>query len=120
MSDRLKEIAERVEAATKGPWKWDRNWLEGPTFRDTVIEPGVEYDYGGGASVVLEILDPDRAFIAYAREDIPYLLARVERLEAALREIADKDVRMGVIARRALSDSEKNAALGSDEGTQGT
>ena len=56
MTDRLEEIRSRAEAATPGPW-----------------EIGVTYNHGRNAT-----------FIAHAREDIPYLLAEVERLQKDL------------------------------------
>ena len=73
---RLDEIRAREAAATPGPW----------------------FDTGDVESVGVSIamdpyadINPDRAvwkvnadFIAHAREDIPFLLAEIERLELAL------------------------------------
>ncbi len=50
----------------------------------------------------------DAEFIAHAREDLPYALAEVKRLRAALEAIADKPLHnwdpIGVLARKALEE----------------
>jgi hypothetical protein len=84
---RLEEIAARVAAATPGPWG---AWIEGLTHP---FHP--EITAWGGSSVVYTTTgtaiseevdrDADAAFIAAARDDVPFLLAEVERLQAALR-----------------------------------
>ena len=74
MSNRIEEIKARAEAATPGPW---------------LVHP---HESAEGQLVVDEHYDnvaecyvpEDATFIAHAREDIPYLLAEVERLRAAL------------------------------------
>lgn len=74
--DRLSEIRARCEAATPGPWDYKTNrhpnsngtpwgWLDGPAGNMC---------WSGCQSRV------DAAFIAHAREDIPFLLAEVEKL----------------------------------------
>lgn len=109
--NRLEEIRARCEAATPGPWHWDvfkrqkavalesaRYKVMGfarfgpqsaqPTFRvDGIMEkaqdlaksiPGMEHHEGFD-----DFIDhPDAAFIAHAREDIPWLLDEVARLTA--------------------------------------
>lgn len=69
--ERLAEIKARADAATKGPWKVAEQdlecWIAGPTV--------VQNQEGAFAR-------PNAAFIAHAREDIPDLLAEVERLKS--------------------------------------
>src|SRR5574344_342258 len=71
--DRLEEIRQRTEAATPGTWK-------------TVTHEEystVDVDEQGGENIAMvgsAIADAD--FIANAREDIPYLLSEVDRLNA--------------------------------------
>lgn len=65
--DRLSEIRARCDAATPGPWQHESDY--GAYIRDA-----------NGANVCLLYHSEDAAFIAHAREDIPYLLTEVERL----------------------------------------
>lgn len=73
-SEQLNAIKERAEKATPGPWELDTDdngiWNEGGR------------NYLG--SVNLSITDAE--FIAHAREDIPQLVAEVERLQKRLSE----------------------------------
>lgn len=80
--DRLSEIRARCEAATPGPWEAKTNrhpqcngepwgWISGATGRIT---------WSGNLGKT------NAAFIAHAREDIPYLLAEVERLQGKLQD----------------------------------
>lgn len=73
---RIAEIRARCEAASLGPWEWadDALWAVAPTddFDDSRI---IETDSG-----YYPPRDNDRAFIAHARDDIPWLLAEIERL----------------------------------------
>ncbi len=78
----LIEIKVRCEAATPGPWI---SFIEGRDHLggDSVITPGVqgawqENLYLTGATVA------DHDFIAHARQDIPLLLAEIERLQVLL------------------------------------
>lgn len=76
-ADRLAEIKARADAATKGPW----HWREGePTSLVHVTSPRMHPwnilkapDWGPTLA--------DAEFIAAAREDVPWLVERVERLE---------------------------------------
>jgi hypothetical protein len=99
MTDRLDEIRARAEAATPGPWRW----------RGLLTAEGSEQTYAGysqrvfrfttdsldtSPTLVAETFDghsdtapPNAEFIAHARDDIPYLLAEVERLRAALASV---------------------------------
>lgn len=94
LSNRLKEIKERCEAATPGPW-----WLEREgvyvwgikTWRPNVFHNGkpmtpmniplVSPVMNG---VTQEYYIPNNEFIAHSRTDIPFLLAELERRDEAL------------------------------------
>lgn len=75
--EELTAIRERAERATPGPWKALDNWR------------GVMYKYvaAPGGVVTDGIAHHNAEFIAHAREDIPKLLAEIERLRTALEEI---------------------------------
>ncbi|WP_060210221.1 hypothetical protein [Sporosarcina koreensis] len=73
--EQLEAIRERAEAATEGPWK---------NFDGGYIVGGSEIAVG---EVVAEAeRDADAEFIAHAREDIPALLAEVERMQKIINE----------------------------------
>jgi hypothetical protein len=67
---RLAEIAARVEATSKGPWK--------------VCEDYSDVLDGDGHQIISHFHDADGQFTAHARQDVPALLAEVERLKAEL------------------------------------
>lgn len=113
-AQQLQEIKARAEAATPGPWYWDTNrrfqscmlkaphdggtcvvdfvrWgtqRAQPRFNDTatlfggILRTMEEYD-------AQELPNHNAIFIAHAREDIPALVAEVERLREVLRQYAD-------------------------------
>ena len=71
---RLKEIEDRTNAATPGPWDMDGSGV-----------------YGAGETEVVTFTDylpigDDADFIAYARQDIPDLIAEVRRLREELNQ----------------------------------
>lgn len=67
----LEEIKARAEKATPGPWKYDK-------YSDNlVVENGYEAYLG-------ELKGKDVEFLVHAREDVPALIAEVERLRAEL------------------------------------
>ncbi len=75
----LADIKRDVEAATPGPWRsvcrsegrGDQEWIvETAGFRDGTV-----------------LLERDARFIAYARTDVPALVARVEALEQAAENV---------------------------------
>ncbi len=75
--DDLEEIKKRCDEATPGPWKSyveGREEMSGSDF----IMTGGEDIYLTGATVA------DQDFIAHARQDIPKLVAEVERLRKLL------------------------------------
>ena len=85
----LEVIKARAAAATEGPWEWDdptisQHWSR-PEPWATVVDDEVNcggYCYGGSSSPIKS--DADGRFIAHAREDIPALVAEVERLQRRL------------------------------------
>lgn len=94
-ADRMKEIEAREKAATEGPWVADINiYGKGKLVccRNGFLPKG---DRVAEVLELLAGLDSDSAmanalFIAHARADIPYLVSRVEELEAALGEAIDR------------------------------
>jgi hypothetical protein len=79
---RMAEIEARAEKATEGPWAlpFDDGAIALPGGRNSLL--GLDMD---GMAVVER--RPDAEFIAHAREDVPYLIARARELEAALGEL---------------------------------
>lgn len=85
-TEQLEAIRKRAEAATGEEW----------TDFDEHSGGNVVYEYDrlteGNDSIIADCeTAADAEFIANAREDIPALLAEVERLRVALIEIADID-----------------------------
>ncbi len=72
--NRIEEITARHEAATAGPWEVSP---AGHIFSD----PLKPIAFVGGND---NQADADAAFIAHARQDIPFLLDEIERLNAQL------------------------------------
>lgn len=68
----LDEIRVREQSATPGPWSVAHNW---PKHHSCWIEDAWEGDREAGANT---------EFMLCAREDIPALLAEIERLRTAL------------------------------------
>ena len=77
----LEQIKRRAEKATAGPWAVEGGQVMNETRGYAVCLIG---DYAAGAND-----EADAAFIAAARSDVPALVARVEELEAALRDLID-------------------------------
>lgn len=75
----LADIRDREAKATRGPW----------SSKDVQFCEGLEVQMFGPDGTVFftsNISENDDAFIAHAREDVPALLAEVERLRACLAE----------------------------------
>lgn len=78
MNTRIQEIRERLEKTTPGPWYQEpspasscyRIWND---FRDKTYTTLAE-----------SYTEPDAYFIAHSRQDIPYLLDYIEKMEKAL------------------------------------
>lgn len=102
--DELREMREREQAATPGPWHAVQicNWWH--------IQDGPRYDDN---SVIDEDERPEAAasatFITHAREDIPRLLDFVDglrtRYENAVRDHCEEDTAIRDIARPVLGDA---------------
>ncbi|MCP3399452.1 hypothetical protein [Bradyrhizobium sp. CCGB20] len=77
-NDEIEAIKARCEQATAGPWKSfieRRDKFSGSDF----IQTNGEDIYLTGATLA------DQEFIAHARQDIPRLIAEIERLRAIIR-----------------------------------
>jgi len=83
--DRLAQIRARCERATDGPWKHDTDYLGGGIFQERVGGWAITRCHGYGPDSDHERMPADAEFIAHSREDVPYLLERVENLEQAWR-----------------------------------
>ena len=110
----LKEIRERVEKATEGPWvkgtcpDYDVDEIiqtGSRSFSMTGGYAGEQYDHDRGVFVMVEYRESDGTpgcyedtiaipekeqdadFIAEARQDIPYLLSLIDRARDTLKEI---------------------------------
>jgi len=90
--DELAAMKARVEATTPGPWT---SYIEGRdhTSGDSFIQTATQdiyisaEDYLGGGGH----RRADQDFIAHARQDMPRLIAEVERLRSRLRQPIDSD-----------------------------
>lgn len=80
---KLKEIRAREAKAAPGPWKYysGQRGVYSADGKYVCTRAG----YMGKLSRHFD--DANMPFITHARSDIPYLIARVERLEAALAEV---------------------------------
>ena len=77
--DEIEEIKRRCGQATPGPWK---SYVEG---REEMS--GSDFIMTGGEDIYLTgATAADQDFIAHARQDIPKLVAEVERLKKLLFE----------------------------------
>ncbi len=77
----LEMIMNRCAQATPGPWK---SFIEGRdhTSGSSFIRTGGEdFELSGGGTTA------DQDFIAHARQDIPRLLAEIERLKRNAKEV---------------------------------
>jgi len=77
--NRLQEIKERAEKATKGPWSCNTTMVGDVVYVDNQSKSKLSmfifrwiHPFHRGADV---------EFIAHAREDIPWLIAKLEKLE---------------------------------------
>jgi hypothetical protein len=98
---RLREIAERENKATKGPWdpesglcsKCDGWHLEGP---QDVGGTGILIQLGGGTDQL-----SDLSFIAHSRQDVPWLLELIQKQREALEKIEQYHVPHHTVSRMA-------------------
>lgn len=109
---RLAEIRARAEAATEGPWEPCQGY--GPTFfgnvRGEYLRGVGDINFGVG-----EQAEADLAFVLGAREDVPVLLAEVDRLRRALGEatghVAELDSEIGGWSARVAELEQQLAAV---------
>ena len=93
MTDKRSEIKQREAAATKGPWRYesyvsgtrcvsipDRRALYEYRNQKCECHPAEAMHWVNAPHDDQEVLN--LRFIAHAREDIPYLLAELDRIEA--------------------------------------
>lgn len=93
----LAAIAARADAATPGPWE---RASERADIDSTVLRHGVRVVSASahrrprwlmyGEVFHIKSMEANLEFAAHAREDVPALLAEVDRLRAALKDIADR------------------------------
>lgn len=112
---RLAEIRSRAEAATPGPW---RAGLESP-----LASPDAAYRiFAAARGAVLSVArlyhaalpnEANAAFVAHAREDVPYLLALVADLQRVLGDLcAESDAAAEALrCRRVLEEITINRVL---------
>lgn len=77
-NDYLTEVKKRVDAATPGPWLSfveGRDHFSGDSFIRLSMNDSIDDLYLHGASIA------DQDFIAHARQDIPLLLAEIDRFK---------------------------------------
>jgi hypothetical protein len=102
---RLREIAERENKATNGPWEAERNrdWDEWRVVNnsDDGCRPIISCTEQPGRE------ETDAMFIAHSRQDVPWLLALIKKQREAL-EIYAFAASSGKIARDALNFSPEN------------
>lgn len=84
-AEQLAEIKERAEKATLGPWEWGEGYEQ--------KDPGYYVASKSNGHIVfadedIAVRSEDVDFLLHAREDIPALVAEVERLND---EIADRE-----------------------------
>ncbi len=109
-NSRIAEIEARCAAATLGPWDWSGGHTEDPRV-GFAVHGHVSWDQFGMPDGSYKMVDAD--FIAHARDDVPWLIARVRALEAGLQTIDNlinapqwdsaRRWRVGEIARAALA-----------------
>ena len=107
--ERLTEIRQRIEAATDGPWER----FDTPYYAEIHVLGGKE---AGFLPVALADKAYNTDFIAHSREDIPYLLAEVDRLTALHKReiIVTGEYAQRVIdltARAEAAEAERDAAV---------
>ena len=93
-AERLREIQERAEKATEGPWEIDHHEIEvggGTEYDQTIVCSPAKYicgsrKYDDYDVSEVEDADEDMSFIANARADIPFLLELIKRLKGEAHE----------------------------------
>ena len=105
MSDRIAEIWEREEKATEGPW--GRYGTGKPMQGKLEAAPGLSIGSVTHTEPLCRVsgyllpLEANAEFILHAREDIPWLLTRLESAETVFQEIIDCADEHGIGAQTA-------------------
>ncbi|MGR6904981.1 hypothetical protein [Lysinibacillus sp. BSL11] len=88
--EQLNAIKERVAKATPGPWEIDRNSDDSDFITDIWFNQDGDHVEVHDKSIFQSVLNAK--FIACARDDVPALVAEVERLREALQTIAEHNI----------------------------
>lgn len=96
----LQAIKERAESATEGPWIYEGERVTSENGRGVFSVLNERYIYGN---------DHDIRFIEAARQDIPKLLAEIERLQAEVHEHSAHNGQL--IATHVIPTKEENKRL---------
>lgn len=88
--EQLDAIKGREAKATIGPWG-----VDGPSLCGGVDSLAVYHVEDGGAVAYVQPSWDDAVFIAEAREDVPALLAEVERLRGKIADAWDEGYKAG-------------------------
>jgi len=81
-AEQLNAIKERTEKATSGPWYWS-------TDSGDSLESDEAYVLSATSDWHIDGRYSNKEFIAHAREDIPALVAEVERLRSVIWRISN-------------------------------
>jgi len=109
MQTKLQEIRDRADKATVGPWKlWGMDVMHDPVG-DSNIDT---------ALLIANTEDPHRGlrtfnaeFIAHARQDVPYLLDAIERLENFIEKVLNQDIDVVNIASSLQQSQDRERVL---------
>ncbi|WP_340640634.1 hypothetical protein [Bacillus atrophaeus] len=71
---KLEEIRQRADAATEGPWRIGKQSPNGLNNIGTI----------GGLLTAQTTDEDDAKFIAHARQDIPWLISEIDRLNSGI------------------------------------
>jgi hypothetical protein len=94
-TEELEAIRKRAEVTS-----FERAYVKGDPWKGYEVR-----DNGNGIAIAETSTKVDAEFIAHAREDVPKLLAEIERLRSALEEISEiNEYYSGNAAREALKD----------------
>jgi hypothetical protein len=115
--ERLEAIRKRAEAATPGPWRATQRGFGYPMFEGGPVERMSDVHALNGELMPMgRTADESKAnadFVAAAREDVPWLLSELERLEkerAAAMEVGRQRVVAGLRALAASAASQASTA----------
>lgn len=91
MDPRVGEIEDRLNAATPGPWKANKDGtIDGTDYAEVICRGQVDcmsYCYGGTSVIEGDNLAADAEFIAHAPSDVAYLLAELRKRDEALARV---------------------------------